>query len=456
MGPVSKWLRWGVLGLAALLVAAVVGYLVVAAPSGTGLAAKHVCSLVYVSGLDVTRARELYIDAIVQPMTAFLRLDDDPAARTISARGFGIWRAHAQFRDGLGCTLLHDGTPLLDVRFEPITDQPLARATDAARRTFDLAALDVAGQTAFENPYGLRNTLALAVVHDGQLVWDRYAPGIDQTTPLPGWSMTKAITTTLAGILVRDGRLDVTAPGVLANYRRVGGAHAAITMDQLLRMTSGIDLVETNSGADPTSTMLFRVPDAATFTARRSLKASPGAHWEYMSGNTVLAMRGIMDLTGGDTQHMLTFMRDRLFAPLGIGSAVMETDQSGTFVGSSYMLASTHDWAKLGMLLLDGGRWQGAQIVDPDWIDYMRRHTPESGSAGYGAGIWLNGAASARAELPEDTYLMRGFQGQYVFVVPSERLVVVRLGASRLGSGATRFVSDVIAARRSQALPIQS
>jgi CubicO group peptidase (beta-lactamase class C family) len=197
--------------------------------------------------------------------------------------------------------------------------------------------------------------------------------------------------------------------------------------------------------------MLFLEADGAGYSARRPLQAEPGTHWEYMSGSTVLASRRIREITGSSLESVIGFARTHLFGPLGMATAVLEPDPSGTPVGSSFMLASARDWARLGQLYLNGGRWNERRIVPADWIDYVTRHTPTSGLENYGAGFWINDAPEGPrwATLPSDTYAASGFQHQAIFIVPSHRLVVVRLGATWGDrSHLERLAAEVIAALR--------
>jgi CubicO group peptidase (beta-lactamase class C family) len=136
------------------------------------------------------------------------------------------------------------------------------------------------------------------------------------------------------------------------------------------------------------------------------------------------------------------FYREALLMPLGAASFVLETDIAGTFIGSSYALANAHDWAKFGQLYLDDGVWNGKRILPEGWVEYVTRHTPESGENSYGAGFWTV-EHNNPAGLPADTFFANGFQGQYVIVIPSRSLVIVRLGASLGPDGIWQLVQDL-------------
>lgn len=432
-----------------LLVGLVVGARLVleAVPGGVGLAAKQLCSLVYVSGLEPDRAQSLYVDDVVSPLSIALGAEYDVARRRVTTTGVGLWSATAEARDGIGCTLttaLDDGqTPLAAVELPAVQARPLRHvAPGKVARSFDRGVVDQALEEAFTPEH---DTMAVVVLHEGEVVAERYAAGIDSSTPLPGWSMAKSVTATLVGLLVERGQLEIDQPGVVPQWRDDTDGGELVTLDHLLRMTSGLDLVEDQSGSDPNTQMLFTEPDAAAYAAARGLKVEPGTHWEYTSGSTVLASRAVVDATGGTLESSQRFLREALLEPLGASTLVLEPDPAGTFIGSSFVLASAHDWAKLGQLYLDDGVWDGERLLPEGWRSYVARHTPESGDNSYGAGFWT---AEHRSEspLPTDAFYANGFQGQYLIVIPSRSLVVVRLGASHGPTGVADLVDSLVSA----------
>jgi CubicO group peptidase (beta-lactamase class C family) len=384
----------------------------------------------------------------------------------------GIIERVAAHRPGYGCTLVEGQVAELQ---EPIRTSLSSREMllDESHResVFDAAALDSAVARAFQQDPSRPplNTLAVVVLHEGKLVAERYAEGIGPETRLPGWSMTKSVTATLVGVLVAQGRLDVFAPGVIREWRATDDPRSQISMDHLLRMTSGLLLTEggeSGDGLDPTSRMLYRESDAAAFAAARGLGWEVGTHFEYMSGNTILAMRAVQEVIGGDLRHAHAFVHENLFDPLGMHGAVLEPDQAGTFLGSTHMVASARDWARFGQLYLDGGMAGEQRIISRDWLDYVTTPTKQSlssrrsdvfwepGRSAYGAGFWLFGGAEHGPEerpssLPLDAFDANGFQGQYVHIIPSEGLVVVRLGATNYrGYDYERLPLEIMGAKR--------
>jgi CubicO group peptidase (beta-lactamase class C family) len=324
----------------------------------------------------------------------------------------------------------------------------------------DPAALERAVDATFAEPDPLRpvRTLAVVVVHGGAIVAERYATGVGPDTPLPGWSMAKALTTALAGILVGDGAL---APGAAPPGTGWKGPdrRAAITLDHLLRMTSGLSWSEDylNPLRSDVLSMLFGEgrQDMAAYVAARPLAAAPGTRWSYNSGSTVLAAAALRAALG-DFHTYHAFPRRRLFDRIGMRSAVLEADETGTFVGSSYWYASARDFARFGLLLLRDGTWGAERILPAGWVAYMRTPTAESPGGCFGAGLWLGAvtprdpmtAASPMRGVPYDAFYAWGKDGQFLVVVPSRDLVIVRLGVTPLDDrwSIESLVRDAVAA----------
>jgi CubicO group peptidase (beta-lactamase class C family) len=404
-----------------------------ALPTVTGITAKQLCSMHFLSNLEPERALDIYLKPALDWAAGLVRGEVDRTNRSASASVYGLYRQTAFYREGLGCTLEHDG--LLDrnlIMPMDVNNRPLYAADAAA---YDNTAIDAALTRAFSEPEGAnRNTLAVVVLHRGDIIAERYAAGITETTPLLGWSMAKSATTTLAGAMALRGEVDIRAPGAVPLP-----AVREITLEHLLRMTSGLAIDEINDGTDPNSEMLWNSADMAQFAATRYQRHAPGEVFDYMSGSTNLAMRHLQDRLGEDLTRQIKAIRERLFVPLGMASALIEPDTAGNLVGSSYMWASARDWAKLGQLYLDDGKVDGQRILSPEWIEAVARQTPQSRD--YGMGFWLY----RRSEDLPAVFEMNGFQGQSVVIIPSHSLIVVRLGATnRTSSGIAQLVHDMV------------
>jgi CubicO group peptidase (beta-lactamase class C family) len=301
----------------------------------------------------------------------------------------------------------------------------------------DAAPLHSAVDWAFSEPDPalLRRTRAVLVAHNGQIVAERYAEGFNKDTALIGWSMTKSVVSALVGVLVRDGRLSVDAPAPVPEWQRPDDPRRRITLAQLLHMNSGLAFEEkySNPLADVTY-MLFGVPASAEYALAKPLAAEPGSRWSYSSGTTNILSHAIRH-TVGESDH-LGFPRRALFDRIGMSSAVMETDAVGTFVGSSFMYATARDWARFGLLYLQDGVWSGERILPEGWVDFSRTPAPGAPDRKFGAHFWLRIPEEFRCgddlpDLPSDAFHAVGHEAQFVTVVPSRRLVLVRLGASR-------------------------
>jgi len=206
------------------------------------------------------------------------------------------------------------------------------------------AALDRAFAEPGEPPY--RRVKAIVILHNGKVVAERYAQGYTAGTPILGYSLAKSVTNALIGILVREKKLTVEQRAPVAEWENPSDSRHEITIDELLRMTSGLALGESDIGSDPVSRMLFLESDMAGFAARARLEAAPGKRWEYSSGNTLILSRIIRDSVGGRAADVAAFARKELFEPLGISTVTIEFDAVGTPVGSIYIYASARDWAR--------------------------------------------------------------------------------------------------------------
>jgi CubicO group peptidase (beta-lactamase class C family) len=292
----------------------------------------------------------------------------------------------------------------------------------------DARRLEAALGRAFEQPAPepIGATHALLVVHRGELVAERYDDDAGPDTTLPSWSMAKSVLFTLMGILVRDGRLRIDAAADVPAWQRPGDPRAAITLDQLLRMSSGLQFDEEYTDPDSSSTiqMLFGAgkADVAGFAADFPLLHPPDTVWSYSSGTSNLLSEIIGRRIGGGEQGMHSFMRRELLDRIGMRTAKPLFDASGTWIGSSFLFATARDFARFGLLCLRDGSWEGERLLPEGWIDYGRSPTPKS-QGEYGAHFWL-------ATDGTGTFSANGYRGQYTVIVPERDLVIVRLGTS--------------------------
>jgi CubicO group peptidase (beta-lactamase class C family) len=416
---------------------------------GNGYVAKTVCSGVFVSSRKPQTVRDAEIEANGPGVLRLVAVLVDRSARTATAHFLGLGHRVAVFRGPLGCTLAIGVDPLelasraLPPDTAPVPPERWTSGDRGGRASAPLApeALAAAIEYAFTEPgpNPTRRTRAVVVVHDGRLVAERYAPGFGRESALAGWSMSKTAVNALVGVLVRDGALALDAPIAAPEWGAPDDPRRAITLRQLLQMSSGLEFAE--SAQNPLGDlvrMLFGTADAAHFAADKALAAPPGTRWSYSSGTTNIVARALRRAVGGSEADYLTFPRRRLFVPLGMSTAILEPDAAGGLVGSSFMFASSRDWARLGQLYLDDGVREGSRILPQGWVAFTTTPAPASSGA-YGAHVWLRVppryAPNGEAGVPRDAYHAVGHEGQFLTIAPSRRLVVVRLGLS-VGAGA--------------------
>jgi CubicO group peptidase (beta-lactamase class C family) len=326
-------------------------------------------------------------------------------------------------------------------------------------RRVDRAALDALLDHAFARPEpdDLDRTHAVVVVQRGAIVAERYRDGVEPDDTFRSWSMAKSITNALVGILVRDGRLDVTQPIRVRGWA-ADDPRSRITIDQMLRMVDGLRFREAEhlgGGAvryyaaeeSDVIPMLFGDgrQDVAGFAATLPKVAEPEARWNYNSGASNLLARLVGDTVGGGADGMRDFMQRELFGPLGMRTASPVFDEAGTFVGSAKCPCSARDFARFGLLFLRDGVWDGRRILPEGWVDYCRTPSPQSEGL-YGAHFWVIPGSLG-------TFECHGAFGQRITIVPKLDLVSVRLGetaAHKVGA-VIRFCKQLVDAFRPSA-----
>lgn len=343
----------------------------------------------------------------------------------------GLMERKAICRDGLGCVLLiegfEDAMPIARPnRFEGQNSLPFPYGNNGQKDTVfdsvDYQLLEQALDSAFVEPETQR-TRTVLVAYKNHIIAERYAEGFTKDTPILGWSMTKSVLATLYGILEYERKIDLNLPTPIEAWQHDDRKN--ITLNHLLRMQSGLVWDENYSSISDVTRMLFLDADMTKGQMEKEAIAQPTEIWNYSSGTTNL-LSGILRKQFSSYQEYMDFPYQKLIDKMGMNSMIIETDMSGNYVGSSYGWASTHDWAKFGLLYLNQGNWNGEQLFDPLWIDYVTEPTVHSNGT-YGAHFWLN-ANGKYPGVPTDLYSANGYQGQYVFIIPSKDLVIVRTG----------------------------
>ena len=454
----KKIYRYGPTLLGGILVITIIYALITYPPIMAGMASKTMCSCVYVMGR--TPESVIQKELTVFPGLGRARFEIKDSS---SVTATFLWSTRKSiYRKGLGCTLLAERTEEEVRRQQPALPHPPALNQDtiawpAGNLTsnsrvagVDYQKVEGALQEAFDepNPGRPKNTLAIIILFDGQIVGERYADGFNYNSPMMGWSMTKGLTNGLVGLLVREGKLAVNATPPMPEWE--GDERKNITLNDLMHASSGLEWSELYSFPGDFHTMFMDRDDKGGYAASKALEYEPDERFEYSSGTSNLISK-IVRRTVGEDQYP-RFAYERLFYKIGMYHTLVETDASGTFVGSSLGYASARDWARFGLLFSNDGLWNGERILPEGWVEYSSTPASAAPIGQYGAQWWLNAGAKDHPEksyhpgLPRDEYGAEGFEGQYIFIVPSKKLVVVRLGISHDGFDMTRLVQKVISA----------
>jgi len=300
----------------------------------------------------------------------------------------------------------------------PIGDAADVRADARLQAVID-AAFDM--QTYGEGA----ETSAVVVTTPDQILGETYMDGYGLHRPQRTWSVAKSIAATVVGIAVHEGILGVDDPAPVPQWQTDGDPRGQITLGNLLNMASGL---YSGPAGNYTPFVYWGGSRVDDVTTGRALEVEPGSRWRYANNDTMLAiraLRGAMD----DDQAYLNYPFEKLINKIGMRDTYLETDWDGNFIMSSQVWTTARDLARLGILYLNNGVWNGERIFADDWADYVATPSavePAGGDWGYGAQFWLYNRGGNG--LPADTYAARGNRGQTIMIIPSKNLVVVRRG----------------------------
>ncbi|NSW94273.1 MAG: serine hydrolase [Bacteroidales bacterium] len=425
--------------LLAFILTVIILYMNYVAPGITGYAAKNVASGVFVAG----RTQESIEREDINFFPVKLSRNKVDTENHEATGRFLLWRSKAVYNEGLGCTLVKGFSKKEVEKLDyPEVEKPAGRSdtipwpagdmiADTVPAGINLDRLNGILDRVFRDTATFRGTFAVLVVYRNQIVAEKYRDDFKPETKFLSWSMAKSFTNAMAGLLVKEGRLDINAPLNLKEWS--GDDRKNITLNHLLTMTSGLEFNEAYSKLKLTdaTTMLLKKGDMGDYAASKKLVASPGTRWEYSSGTVNIIQDYIRSVIGNDDDY-LAYPAEALFNKTGMRSVVWEVDASGTFVGSSYLYATMRDYARFGLLYLHNGNWLGEQLLPEGWVDYTT--TPAVGSdGGYGALFWLNKSGQFPG-IPSDMFYCDGYDGQRIFIIPSKELVIVRTGCSPRGT----------------------
>ena len=428
-------------------------------PRGThtenGLAgfAKILCSGVFVSGRtpeDVARGSAYFFMPRAEQDQVKWTIDRDAKlART----SFGSVTREARYYGDQGCIIQNPEKP--GIHFTPVAVK--SQLPDASTQAWpmgdredttpfpagiDRAKFDAATDAAFADPAAL--TAAFLVVHKGRIVAERYAPGITRDTQLESWSMGKSLAATMFALLVKDGTYTLEQPAQVPLWRRPGDPRGTIRHIDLLRMSAGLKFLGNQEpGSNDTYPDHYYIYtggiDAFDYSITRPVEYPANTDGRYRNSDplTIAYLTKLAVTKRGD--NILTWPQRALFDRIGIRKQVLETDPYGNFLISGYDYGTARNWARIGMLYLQDGMWQGQRILPEGWSTFVSTPAPAWKRPEYGGFFWLNRINSW--SLPPETYLAAGAGGQNTWIVPTHDLVIVRMGHMR-GQGPARRATN--------------
>ena len=410
-------------------------YLYARLPIINGYAAKNMCSCVFVAGREQKEieAKDLNFSFIKYASNTI-----DYENKTVTSSFLGMRSQKAFYNEKTGCSVVNHGQPFntesIDIQLPKKLAVSSAFVDFASKKDIPSNINKEKIQNAIENHFievegeNPKNTRAIVVLYGNQLIVEQYAEGFDKNTKQLGWSMAKSIMSTLTGILVQKGKIDINQPTGIETWQN--DERKNITWKHLLQMNSGLAWEENYGAISDVTKMLYTEDDVYSFAVNHNLDGTIGKTWKYSSGTSNI-LSGLIRKQLDNDETYLSFANKELFNWIGAESMVLESDPAGTIVGSSYAWGIPRDWAKYGLLYLQNGKVADQQIFPDWWAEYTA--SPAEGSENkYGAQFWKQNDEEF-PNVPKDMYFADGFQGQRIFIIPSKNLVVVRLGLANKG-----------------------
>lgn len=447
---ILRWLIWLVIAVI-IMVATIFAW--PRLPIITAFASKGMCSSVFLA--DKTPEQVMAEDLSFFPIS-LARSEIDYEERSVTSRVLGIAKRKAVFREGLGSVIVLD-TPEESLRSQsfliprPGYDQDTipwpkgdlldANLIDGVNYDRLAELVDTCFDRSGAEPF--KKTLGIAVVYRNKLLLEKYLGDYNEFTKFHGWSMTKSITGALAGILVDRGELALDSQTGFEKWK--DDARSEITLENIIRMSSGLDWFENYFTISDATVMLMQSDDMLASVTQCELAHAPGTFWNYSSGDANL-LSGIIRKTIGNDSMYHAFAYDALFHRIGMLNTVVETDASGLFVASSYSYGTVRDWARFGLLFLNEGVFEGDTVLSKEWVEFMKTPAPASDGT-YAGTFWLKEPSpeNVLTDVPDDVFFADGFLGQRVYIIPSRELVVVRMGFGLSNFSMNDFLEEVIA-----------
>jgi len=427
----------------------------------SGMVSHTLCTNVLILGRNQAEVEAADLSSI-QRENASSEINHEERTVT-STFGFGPFgnSSTAVYRPGCGCGVtgdfsIEESKKWSNPKYKELSDntQQKWQTINDTLTGIDYPALNKIVNGAFDKTINIeegKNTRAVLVHYKGNLIAEKYAEGFHGDLPLRGMSMTKSVVSALAGVLAHQGKLDVSSTTGLPAYKNAKDARNKITINQILQMTAGYDYNEAYE-SDPRnllSTMLMTQGDMADFADDVPLRATPGETWDYQTVHSVLLSKIVRNHAGSFDDY-LKLVHEDFFDRVGMHHSFLQADASGTFTGGAFAYASPRDWMRFGLLYLnDGISKNGERILAKDWVKYT--NTPSKASLksrGYGAQFWLNAKSKNQwiPDAPEDMFAAKGHYGQYVIIIPSMDLVIIRLGQTynKAAFDIDKFIIEVL------------
>ena len=427
-------------------------------PAVSGYGSKNLCSATYLQHRDpVDVIREDLGDFPLTLGTFTVNEKDSSVTGSV----WGLAKRKTIYRKGIGCTLINDFTEdeirkqqfILPVKPAINNDSipwPYGDKTaDSTSPSVNKEQLEKTITNLFSETTANGKpvyTRAALVVYDGKIIAEKYAPGFDKNTVMLGWSMSKSFTAAMIGILVKENKLSIDSPAPIASW--VNTKKQKITLKHLLQQTTGLEFSEIYTRPSSVTKMLFSKGDMAAYAESLPLKHEPGTVFNYSGGNSNILSK-IIRQTVGENDYA-AFPYSELFHKINAYSFLMEPDASGTYIGSSYSYATARDFARFGLLYFNNGIWNGEQLLPEYWVRESIQPSGADKLKHYGYQFWLNGYDQKDPtkrwypDVPADMFFANGYGGQDVYIIPSEKLIVVRLGVQQINGN--KFLKEVIAA----------
>ena len=424
-------------------------------PIISGYGAKNLASAVYLQHRKPSDVIKEDLGDFPFSLGTFTVTEKDSS---VTGSVWGFAKCKAIYRNRIGCTLIKDFSeekiraqhfdlPSIPHRNNDTIPWPYGdKITDTLSPAINKILLTQAISNAMNAASNGKPcyTRAVVVIYDGKIVGEQYAPGFDKNTVMLGWSMSKSLTGAMIGILVKERKLYPDSPAPVPEWKNTD--KEKITLKQLLQQTTGLDFNEVYTGPSEVTNMLFKYGNMAAFTVRLPLKYDPGTVFNYSSGNSNILSR-IIRHTVGESDYA-GFPYRSLFYKINIYSMVLEPDASGTYIGSSYSYATARDFARFGLLYYYNGVWKGEQILPENWVKESVQPSTADKQKHYGYQFWLNGFDGEHSikrlfpDVPADMFFAKGYGGQDIYIIPSKKLVVVRLGLHKIDEN--KFLKEVI------------